>query len=137
MSLLRDAAERLTEELTDEAMTAGLREADLMARDLLDPSDAEEVLAGLELVSQHRGAVVGMTVGAASTALVLMAANSQHAVPAWLSYDERRALQHRSTDDAVRAAEESAKRVEALEQLGIAIGWHLLTRVLPFLLASL
>ena len=137
VSLLRHTAERLTEELTDDGLGAAIDAARLMARDLLDPSSADEVVAGLRLVEEGRAALVGLTVGSAASVLVLMAARADNAVPAWLSYHERRALHHRSTDAAVLAGDEAAERAAALQRFVLRVGRHLLTRLLPFLLASL
>jgi len=142
MSFLHDAAAKVPDLLTEDLADRALERADRLAADRLDEDELADAREGLAVLEKHKGALVGLARGAAAGVLVSLAAGDPDgaldlAGVEDLTFEERRALHHASTDAALAEGDARKARRAALKALAADLGTFALTKLLPFLLAAL
>ena len=146
MTLLEEAAARIGEVVTEERVVEGLGRAaglvaDARTSERIDADEEADILEGLELLGEHRGAIVGLTTSGATAVLSCLATGETVAdlveAASTLSFDETRSAMHRGTDATLDAGDAIKKRQEDAEKLAKAAGRFLLTKALPWILAAL
>jgi len=136
------AGGKLSEVLTEDAVKDALDTAGVLVTDRLNPTHAEEVREGLGIVKQHSGAIVGLTRGAASAVLTLIAAGDSEgaislAQAKAMTAEERLAAINSGTADAIDEGDRIRDRKNAIEAFASDVGSFVLTKALPFILCAL
>ena len=142
MGFLHDAAEKVPDLLTEDHADLALERADRLAAARLDPDELADARAGLKVLGRHKGALVGLTRGAAAGFLVAVAGGDQEgaldlAGVGDLTFEERRALHRASTDRALQEGDARARQRDELRALALDLGTFALTKLLPFVLMAL